>query len=272
MDLGQSVSANQRSAELNRSPVLSVQRLSVSYEQKMAIRDVELDIQGGTITALVGPSGCGKSTLLMSMNRLVEEVPGVRIDGDLTYQGTSIYRKDMDLRWLRMQIGLIFQKPTPFPLSIRQNVLLPLKEHGLIRRGDEDQVLQASLERVGLWGEVKDHLNRSALKLSGGQQQRLCIARALVLQPKVLLMDEPCSALDPIAGGIIEDLIAELRQSFAIVVITHNLAQARRISDRTGVMWYDGASGQLVEVGATDQVFSDPKSEVARSYMQGIRG
>lgn len=257
--------------------------LSVHYHGRTAVRDVELDIARGRVTAIIGPSGCGKSSFLASLNRMTDLVPGCTVTGAVRIAETDIHEKNCDPVALRRAVGMIFQKPNPFAMSIKKNLTMPLKEHGVRKRAQRDAAAEQVLRDVGLWDEVKDRLNISALSLSGGQQQRLCIARALILKPKVLLLDEPCSALDPIASGVIEDLILKLRggccgtdaaddQPLTMVVVTHNLAQAKRIADDTAVFWVRHGAGAMIEAGPTEQVFSQPREEETRQYIQGMRG
>ena len=223
---------------VDKKLIISVRNLTVQYDKKVALDGINLDINQGCITALVGPSGCGKSTLLLTLNRLVEEIPSATMQGDIQFDGKSVLSPSTNIRSLRSDIGLIFQKPNPFPFSIKKNLTLTLSEHGVKDRAEQDIIVEQSLRSVGLWDEVKDRLESSALKLSGGQQQRLCIARAIILKPKILLMDEPCSALDPVSSGIVEDLVSNMRGQYTIIIITHNLAQARRISDDMGVFLF----------------------------------
>ncbi len=251
-------------------PIVEVRDLSLSYPGKTAFMDLSLDIHKGCITALVGPSGCGKTSFLMSMNRLSDLIPGCRVQGSIRLDGTEILRPDLDLVSLRRRIGMIFQKPNPFPFSIRRNLHFPLKEHG-VRQGLDD-ILEESLRDVGLWDEVRDRLDSPAQALSGGQQQRLCLARALALKPDVLLLDEPCSALDPLASGTVEDMISRLRGRFTIVVVTHNLAQARRIADHVALFWVQDNAGRLIEFAPARQFFEAPTHELTRAYVSGQRG
>lgn len=257
--------------------------LSVHYHGRAAVRDVELDIARGRVTAIIGPSGCGKSSFLASLNRMTDLIPGCTVTGAIRFGETDIREKTCDPVALRREVGMIFQKPNPFAMSIKKNLTMPLKEHGVRKRHDRDAAAEQVLRDVGLWDEVKDRLNHSALALSGGQQQRLCIARALILQPKVLLLDEPCSALDPIASGVIEDLILNLRAGccgtdgvdhlpLTMVAVTHNLAQARRIADDTAVFWVRRGTGAMIEAGPTDRVFDSPREQETRQYIRGMRG
>jgi phosphate transport system ATP-binding protein len=252
---------------------LDVTGLSVAYHGRPALRGVTLPVRTGRITAVVGPSGCGKSTFLASLNRMTDLVPGCAVTGRVTFDGQDIHHPDTDVVALRTRVGTIFQRPTPFPLSIRRNLTFALAHH---RVGDSRQARDAhaetALRRVGLWDEVRDRLDGPAQKLSGGQQQRLCLARALALDPEVLLMDEPCSALDPIASGVVEDLIVSLRGQYTVVVVTHNLAQARRVADDVAVFWVQDGVGTLIEHGLAADTFETPRHELTAAYIRGIRG
>lgn len=212
-------------------PIIQVKNLSLRYGDKIALDNVTLDVFKGCITALIGPSGCGKTSFLSAINRLTDLIPGCSINGRILINGQDIHAANNNVQALRRNIGMVFQKPTPFPLSVRRNLSLPLNEHGVIKKSEVAAIIEQVLQDVGLWGEVCDSLDTPALSLSGGQQQRLCIARALALNPEILLMDEPCSALDPIASGVVEDLINRLQGRYTIVIVTHNLAQARRIAN-----------------------------------------
>ena len=253
-------------------PMIQVENFSLHYGVKIALANVTLDIYRGCITALIGPSGCGKTSFLSSINRLTDLIPGCGVSGRICIDGLNIHDPACDVQALRRQIGMVFQKPTPFPLSIYRNIELPLHEHGIKRRADTTAVIEQVLRDVGLWDEVHDRLHSSALSLSGGQQQRLCIARALALNPRILLMDEPCSALDPIASGIVEDLISRLRGRYTIVLVTHNLAQARRIANYAAFFWIRGQAGSLVEFGHCRQIFESPAHELTAAYVNGARG
>ncbi len=251
---------------------LCVSDLSVHYGDFSAVRGIDLNIPQGEITALVGPSGCGKSSFLHSLNRLTDLIPGCRVTGSVHLcDGTEVTHPKADILDLRRRVGIVFQRPNPFPQSIRRNFEIPLIEHGWKKRDVADR-MESVLREVGLWEEVSDRLHKSAIALSGGQQQRLCIARALALEPEVILFDEPCSALDPIASGVVEDLIHSLKGKFTVVIVTHNLAQARRIADQAAVFWVCGGSGALVEHGPAEQVFSSPKDPDAALYLSGARG
>lgn len=254
------------------TPLLEVKNLCLSYAGKSALSNISLDIYQGCITALIGPSGCGKTSFLSALNRLTDLIPGCQVSGSIQYNGLNIHARDQNVQNLRRDIGMIFQKPAPFPLSIRRNIELPLREHGMRHTVDLDQRLEQVLQDVGLWSEVKDRLDAPAQALSGGQQQRLCIARALALQPKVLLMDEPCSALDPLSSGVVEDLIKRLQGRYTIVIVTHNLAQARRIANYAGFFWVGEQAGCLIEFGRCRQIFETPRHELTAAYINGTRG
>ncbi|MBL4846398.1 MAG: phosphate ABC transporter ATP-binding protein [Planctomycetes bacterium] len=252
--------------------LFEAENLTLVYGDTPAFEGVSLSIPAGEITALVGPSGCGKTSFLMSLNRLSDLVPNCRVTGSLRLGGQDILSSEVDLIALRRRVGMIFQKPNAFPFSIRKNLTFPLQEHGVRDRDKLATLVEASLRDVGLWDEIKDRLDAPALSLSGGQQQRLCLARALALKPEVLLLDEPCSALDPLSSGVVEDLIVSLRGRYTIVIVTHNLAQARRVADQVAVFWVQGGAGRLIESGSVGQVFEDPQDELTRSYVTGQRG
>lgn len=247
--------------------MIRTERLTLRYRGKAAFEEVSLDIPRGRILAVVGPSGCGKTSFLTCLNRLTDLVPGAELSGSIRLDGAEIAGGDVDVLSLRRRVGMIFQKPNPFPLSIRRNLEFPLREHGMSK-----DLAEAALRDVGLWDEVKERLDAPAATLSGGQQQRLCLARALALRPEVLLMDEPCSALDPLSGGVVEDLIVRLKGRYTIVIVTHNLAQARRISDRTALFWAKDGAGRLVEEGPTRELFEAPKDALTAAYVSGARG
>lgn len=251
---------------------LAVRNLGVVYNRVPALTDISLDIFPRRITAIVGPSGCGKTTFLSCLNRMTDLFPGCSVSGSIVFGGTSVLSPDVDVVALRRKIGMIFQKPNPFPMSIKRNIEMPLREHGVHDRAARAEILESSLLRVGLWGEVKDHLGRSATTLSGGQQQRLCIARALALEPEVLLLDEPCSALDPTSSLVVEKLIVSLRSECTLIVVTHNIAQARRIADDAVLFWFRDQSGRLIEKGSASSVLVCPKDPEAAAYIGGARG
>jgi phosphate transport system ATP-binding protein len=249
-------------------PVLEVEKFNLWYGQKRALWDIGLPVPRGQVTALIGPSGCGKSTLLRSVNRMNDLIDSVRVQGGMRLNGDSIYGRQVDVIELRKRIGMVFQKPNPFPMSIYENVVYPLRIDGERNRAILDDVCERSLKGAGLWEEVKDRLDESALAMSGGQQQRLCIARAIAAEPEVLLLDEPCSALDPIATGRIEDLIDELKGTYSILMVTHNMQQASRASDFTAFMYL----GRLVEYGPTEDIFLHPKLKETEDYVTGRFG
>ncbi|WP_309623313.1 phosphate ABC transporter ATP-binding protein PstB [Novosphingobium sp.] len=248
---------------------IAARGVSVFYGDKKAIDDVSIDIADEYVTAFIGPSGCGKSTFLRTLNRMNDTIPGARVEGEITLDGQDIYKSGMDVVHLRARVGMVFQKPNPFPKSIYENVAYGPRIHGLTASKSElDEAVERSLKRAGLWDEVKDRLAESGTALSGGQQQRLCIARAIAVEPEVILMDEPCSALDPIATARIEELIAELRGRYAIVIVTHSMQQAARVSQRTAFFHL----GRMVEYGKTSDIFTNPKEERTKDYITGRYG
>ncbi|HPE62100.1 MAG TPA: phosphate ABC transporter ATP-binding protein [Thiolinea sp.] len=253
-------------------PLLQVRDLAVSYGEKTVLSQVSLDIYQGCITALIGPSGCGKTSFLATLNRLTDQHAGARVSGQILFDGQDLLRDPIDTLRLRRRIGMIFQRPNPFPLSIWRNLELPLKEHGVQNRHIRAQKIEQAFRDVGLWGEISDRLDSSALALSGGQQQRVCIARALVLQPDILLMDEPCSALDPISSGVVEELILRLRGRYTVVIVTHNLAQARRVANYAGFFWMAERVGRLIEFGQCRHLFESPGHELTAAYISGAKG
>ncbi len=247
---------------------LDVEKFNLWYGKSQALFDVEIGFQKGLVTALIGPSGCGKSTLLRCLNRMNDLIDELRIDGRITVDGHDIYAPGVDVIALRKRMGMVFQKPNPFAMSIYDNVVYPMRVDGVSNRGVLDEVCERALRSAALWNEVKDRLKESALGLSGGQQQRLCIARAVASDPEVLLMDEPCSALDPIATAKIEELIAELKGHYSIVIVTHNMQQAARVSDNTAFMYL----GRLIEYGDTQTMFINPKKRQSLDYVTGRFG
>jgi phosphate transport system ATP-binding protein len=250
-------------------PVMTARQVNVYYGEKHAVRNVSLDIGRNQVLALIGPSGCGKSTFLRCLNRMNDTIASARVEGKITLDGQDIYDRNQDVAQLRARVGIVFQKPTPFPHSIYENVAYGPRIHGLVKgRADMDELVATSLQRAGLWDEVKDRLSQSGTGLSGGQQQRLCIARTIAINPEVILMDEPTSALDPIAGARIEDLIDELRANYAITIVTHNMQQAARVSQRTAYFHL----GDLVEIGPTDLVFTNPQQKLTEDYITGRFG
>ena len=250
------------------SAIISVKDLDLWYTNSQALKRVSIDIEEHTITALIGPSGCGKSTFLKTLNRMNDLIPGVRIEGSVLYSGTDIFDKSVDVNELRRDIGMVFQKPNPFPMSIYDNIAYGPRIHGIKSRVQLDEIVEDSLRDAAIWDEVKDRLNKSALGLSGGQQQRLCIARALAVKPQILLMDEPTSALDPISTSKIEDLAAELKEKYTIIIVTHNMQQAVRISDSTAFFLL----GELVEYGSTEEMFANPRDKRTEDYITGRFG
>ena len=251
------------------NPVFSTREVNVYYGAKHALKNVSIDVGRKQVLAMIGPSGCGKSTFLRCLNRMNETIPGARVTGSILLDGQDIHARSQDAAQLRARVGMVFQKPNPFPKSIYENVAYGPRIHGLARgRADLDEIVCTSLQRAGLWTEVKDRLTRPGTGLSGGQQQRLCIARTIAIQPEVILMDEPCSALDPVATARIEDLIDELRASYAIVIVTHSMQQAARVSQRTAYFHM----GELVEVGETDRVFTNPRARLTEDYITGRFG
>lgn len=238
------------------------------YGAYLALKNINLDIYQGKVTAFIGPSGCGKSTLLRTINRMYALYPGQRAEGELLIDGSNILGKDVDLNSLRKRVGMVFQKPTPFPMSIYENISFGVRMHERLSRADMDDRIEWALKKAALWDEVKDKLHQSGMSLSGGQQQRLCIARGIAVKPEVLLLDEPTSALDPISTMRIEELVSELKGEFTIVIVTHNMQQAARVSDYTAYMYL----GELIEFGVTDQVFIKPQKKQTEDYITGRFG
>jgi phosphate transport system ATP-binding protein len=252
-----------------RKPAIEGKNVSVFYGAKQALFDVNLAIEKNQVTSLIGPSGCGKSTFLRCLNRMNDTIDICRVTGKISLDGEDIYARDIDVVELRARVGMVFQKPNPFPKSIYENVAYGPKIHGLARgKAELDEIVTSSIRRAGLWEEVKDRLAEPGTGLSGGQQQRLCIARAIATRPEVLLMDEPCSALDPIATAIIEELIDELRENFTIVIVTHSMQQAARVSQKTAFFHL----GKLIEEGATTDIFTNPKNKQTQDYITGRIG
>jgi phosphate transport system ATP-binding protein len=255
-------------APVLETPMVEIERLALWYGTKPALKDVSMSLAKHRITAFIGPSGCGKSTLLRCLNRMNDLVDGVRISGTIRIGGTDVYDPGLDVTELRKRVGMVFQKSNPFPKSIYENVAYGPRILGVRHRADLDAIVERSLRGAALWEEVQDRLADSALSLSGGQQQRLCIARAIAVEPEVLLMDEPCSALDPIATLKIEELIYQLKEKYTIVIVTHNLQQAARVSDKTAFFWL----GRLVEFGPTADIFTAPKDKLTEDYITGRFG
>jgi phosphate transport system ATP-binding protein len=258
--------------------IFAAQDVSVYYGSFRAVTDVSLSIYENEITAFIGPSGCGKTTVLRTLNRMNDLVAGARVEGDVRYRGASLYARDVSPTAVRRRIGMVFQKPNPFPKSIYDNVAYGPRINGIRNKGELNEIVERSLRRAALWDEVKNRLNASGLGLSGGQAQRLCIARTLAVEPDVVLMDEPCSALDPIATGAIEDLMREIKSRYTIVIVTHNMQQATRVSDRTAFYSVlrddksDTRTGVLVEYGRTEQIFEDPSDSRTKAYVTGRMG
>ena len=250
------------------SDIFTVNDLNLWYGASQALHHVNMSVPEGSITALIGPSGCGKSTFLKTLNRMNDLVPGVKVEGQVLYQGQDIYAPGVDVSALRREVGMVFQKPNPFPMSIYDNVAYGPRTHGIRSRARLDEIVEQSLRNAAIWDEVKDRLKKNALGLSGGQQQRLCIARALAVEPAVLLMDEPTSALDPISTSKIEELAVELKEKYTIIIVTHNMQQALRISDRTAFFLL----GELVEYGGTETMFSTPHEKRTEDYITGRFG
>jgi phosphate transport system ATP-binding protein len=250
------------------STIIQAKDLNLWYGEHQALHHINMDIPANQITALIGPSGCGKSTFLRTLNRMNDLIPGIKITGEVNYAGRNIYDPDVDTTWLRKQVGMVFQKPNPFPMSIYDNVAYGPRTHGIRSRVKLDEIVENSLRGAAIWDEVKDRLKKSALGLSGGQQQRLCIARALAVEPDILLMDESTSALDPISTSRIEDLAVELKSKYTVIMVTHNMQQATRVSDKTAFFLL----GELVEFGDTEQIFSSPKEKKTEDYITGRFG
>ena len=281
-----SVTATRQNGKVNMSteseteqvPVFRTQDLAVYYGEFRAVRDVNVDIKGQEITAFIGPSGCGKSTVLRCFDRMNDLIVGARVEGKVEYHGIDLYDKDVDAVEVRRRVGMVFQKPNPFPKSIYDNLAFGPRLNGIKKKNELDDIVESSLKRAALWDEVKDRLKASAMGLSGGQQQRLCIARCIAVEPDVILMDEPCSALDPIATARIEDLMQEIKRDFTIIIVTHNMQQAARVSDRTAFFTTevntesDRRTGVLVEFDMTQKMFSNPSDERTEAYVTGRFG
>lgn len=246
----------------------TVRDMNLYYGNFHALKDIQLDMAAREITAFIGPSGCGKSTFLKSLNRMNDLVEGCKITGDIRLDGEDIYAKDMDVSVLRRRVGMVFQKPNPFPMSIYDNIAYGPRTHGITKKSELDEIVETSLKDAAIWDELKDRLKKSALGLSGGQQQRLCIARALAVHPEVILMDEPTSALDPISTSKIEDLVMDIKKDYTIIMVTHNMQQAARVSDKTVFFLL----GEIIESGETEQMFSMPKDKRTEDYITGRFG
>lgn len=253
---------------MDDTTVLETRNLNLWYGQKPALIDITVKIPQNRITALIGPSGCGKSTLIRCFNRMNDLIDSSRVTGEVLFRGNEIYGPDVDVYRIREKIGMVFQKPNPFPKSIYENVCYGPRIHGVSTRKVLDHIVESSLKGAALWDEVRDRIHEPALSLSGGQQQRICIARCLAVEPEVILMDEPCSALDPIATAKIEDLIVQIAEKYTVVIVTHNMQQAARVSDFTGFMYL----GKLVEFDKTSRIFEDPKEELTEKYITGRFG
>jgi len=256
------------SADDASSPVIEARNLNLWFGDAHILKEVSMRIRRNKVTALIGPSGCGKSTLLRCFNRLNDLIDHTKITGEVTFDGENIYAAGNDVVLLRKRIGMVFQKPNPFPKSVYENIAYGPRVHGINNKKELDRIVEKSLKDAALWEEVRDRLNNSALGLSGGQQQRLCIARTLAVDPEVILMDEPCSALDPIATAKIENLIEKLKQHYTVIIVTHNMQQAARVSDDTGFMYL----GKLVECGTTTQIFEHPEEDLTENYITGRFG
>ena len=250
------------------SNIISVKNMCLWYGEHKALNNINIDIPEKNITAFIGPSGCGKSTFLKTLNRMNDLITNVKISGDIRYNDIDIFSKEVDVNQLRKEIGMVFQKPNPFPMSIYDNIAYGPRTHGITKKSQLDDIVEKALRDAAIWEEVKDRLKKNALGMSGGQQQRLCIARALAVEPKILLMDEPTSALDPISTSRIEDLVLELKEKYTIVMVTHNMQQAVRVSDYTAFF----LMGELVEFGETDDIFSQPKNQCTEDYITGRFG
>lgn len=248
--------------------IFTVSNLHISYGTHAVIKGIDLEVQAKEVTAIIGPSGCGKSTFLKTLNRMIDTTLGSRVKGEILYRGQNIYDKDTNVVTLRQQVGMVFQKPNPFPKSIFENIAFGPRIQGIREKKRLEQIVEESLKATALWDEVKDRLHSSAFSLSGGQQQRLCIARALAVEPDVILMDEPCSALDPIATAKVEDLIGELKKDYTIVIVTHNMQQAARVSQKTAFF----LNGEVVEVGDTATIFTKPQHKKTEDYITGRFG
>ncbi|MBD3196768.1 MAG: phosphate ABC transporter ATP-binding protein [Candidatus Lokiarchaeota archaeon] len=267
----QKINGNQKEESNNKNKndyVIRCQDINLWYDDNHALKDINMNIINNKITAIIGPSGCGKSTLIRVFNRMNDVIEGCRIKGDVIFDGKNIYGKNVDVRAVRSRIGMIFQKPNPFPMSVRDNITYGPRVHGLYDPKILDEIVEDCLKKAALWEEVKDRLKDSAIGLSGGQQQRLCIARALSIEPEVLLMDEPTSSLDPIATAKIEELCQELKKKYTVIIVTHNMQQAARISDYTGFMYL----GEMIEFGRTEQIFENPHEELTENYITGRFG
>lgn len=258
----------QSNNQMEKDHILKVNQLQIFYGEKRAVNGISLDIEKNGVTALIGPSGCGKSTFLRSINRMNDLIPGARAEGEILYEDINILSNDVNVVALRKEIGMVFQKPNPFPKSIYENITHALKFAGIRKKKELDEIVEESLQKAALWDEVKDRLHKSALSLSGGQQQRLCIARTIAMKPTVMLLDEPSSALDPISNAKVEDLIVDLKKDYSIIIVTHNMQQASRISDKTAFF----LNGDLVEYDNTETIFTNPSVKKTEEYISGRFG
>ncbi|MFB5195463.1 phosphate ABC transporter ATP-binding protein PstB [Neobacillus sp. KR4-4] len=255
-------------SQLQNDLILEVNNLEIFYGEKRAVNGISIDIEKNSVTALIGPSGCGKSTFLRSINRMNDLIPGARAKGEIIYEDLNILSEQIDVVALRKEIGMVFQKPNPFPKSIYENITHALKFAGIKKKSELDEIVEESLKKAALWEEVKDRLHKSALSLSGGQQQRLCIARTIAMKPTVMLLDEPSSALDPISNAKVEDLIVDLKKEYSIIIVTHNMQQASRISDKTAFF----LSGDITEYDYTEKIFTNPSVKKTEEYISGRFG
>jgi phosphate transport system ATP-binding protein len=251
-----------------KNVIIKTEKLNLWYGEKQALHDINMEVYPNKVTALIGPSGCGKSTLIRCFNRMNDLIPTCKITGDVIFDGENIYDPSVDVVSVRKKIGMVFQKPNPFPKSVYENIAYGPRVSGIKDKKGLDEIVERSIKNAALWEEVQDRLHESAMGLSGGQQQRLCIARALAIEPEIILMDEPCSALDPIATAKIEDLIEELKKKYTVIIVTHNMQQAARVSDYAAYMYL----GKLIEFGVTEQIFEDPREELTEKYITGRFG
>ncbi len=268
MDKQTGKQAGESESKRNKESILEVNNLEIFYGEKRAVNGISMDIGKNSITALIGPSGCGKSTFLRSINRMNDLIPGARAEGEIIYEDLNILSEQINVVALRKEIGMVFQKPNPFPKSIYENITHALKFAGMKKKSKLDEIVEESLKKAALWEEVKDRLHKSALSLSGGQQQRLCIARTIAMKPTVMLLDEPSSALDPISNAKVEELIIDLKKDYSIIIVTHNMQQASRISDKTAFF----LSGDLIEYEATEKIFTNPSVKKTEEYISGRFG
>jgi phosphate transport system ATP-binding protein len=257
-----------KNSMIPKNVIIKTEKLNLWYGEKQALHDINMEVYPNKVTALIGPSGCGKSTLIRCFNRMNDLIPTCKITGDVIFDGENIYDPSVDVVSVRKKIGMVFQKPNPFPKSVYENIAYGPRVSGIKDKKGLDEIVERSIKNAALWEEVQDRLHESAMGLSGGQQQRLCIARALAIEPEIILMDEPCSALDPIATAKIEDLIEELKKKYTVIIVTHNMQQAARVSDYAAYMYL----GKLIEFGVTEQIFEDPREELTEKYITGRFG